>query len=299
MANLRAIRTRIKSVENTRQITKSMKMVAAAKLRKTQAAFLSLRAYAERSGDILRQIGGELTAQGSPDGANGVPKTSADASVRQDEESVPQGADRWILPRGETRTVCYVLVVGNRGLCGTYNQALLRYCENIINSSDRQSYVICCGRWGKDLIASAGIPVRETVEISDTPTREEALELADRLKTLYSEGTADEIVFVYQHYRTVLSQEPTSMTLLPIAAQAQQSPSESPSCGDVIFEPDRESVLSTHSARMTAMTAAADNTEELIGKLTLELNHARQAAITTELSEIAGGAEALRSSKAE
>ena len=301
MANLRAIRTRIKSVENTRQITKSMKMVAAAKLRKTQAAFLSLRAYAERSGDILRQIGGELTAQGSPDGANGVPKTSADASVRQDEESVPQGADRWILPRGETRTVCYVLVVGNRGLCGTYNQAL-------------------CGRWGKDLIASAGIPVRETVEISDTPTREEALELAERLKTLYSEGTADEIVLVYQHYRTVLSQEPTSMTLLPIAAQAQQSPSESPSCGDVIFEPDRESVLSTlldmyigntvhavllearcgeHSARMTAMTAAADNTEELIGKLTLELNHARQAAITTELSEIAGGAEALRSSKAE
>ena len=127
-------------------------------------------------------------------------------------------------------------------------------------------------------------------------------------------------MFVYQHYRTVLSQEPTSMTLLPIAAQAQQSPSESPSCGDVIFEPDRESVLSTlldmyigntvhavllearcgeHSARMTAMTAAADNTEELIGKLTLELNHARQAAITTELSEIAGGAEALRSSKAE
>jgi F-type H+-transporting ATPase subunit gamma len=320
MANLRAIRTRIKSVENTRQITKSMKMVAAAKLRKTQAAFLSLRAYAERSGDILRQIGGELTAQGSPDGANGVPKTPADASVCQDEESVPQGADRWILPRGETRTVCYVLVVGNRGLCGTYNQALLRYCENIINSSDKQSYVICCGRWGKDLIASAGIPVRETVEISDTPTREEALELAERLKSLYSEGTADEIVFVYQHYRTVLSQEPTSMTLLPIAAQAQQSPSESPSCGDVIFEPDRESVLSTlldmyigntvhavllearcgeHSARMTAMTAAADNTEELIGKLTLELNHARQAAITTELSEIAGGAEALRSSKAE
>jgi len=320
MANLRAIRTRIKSVENTRQITKSMKMVAAAKLRKTQAAFLSLRAYAERSGDILRQIGGELTAQGSPDGANGVPKTSADASARQDEGSAPQGADRWILPRGETRTVCYVLVVGNRGLCGTYNQALLRYCENIINSSDKQSYVICCGRWGKDLIASAGIPVRETVEISDTPTREEALELAERLKSLYSEGTADEIVLVYQHYRTVLSQEPTSMTLLPIAAQVQQSPSESPSCGDVIFEPDRESVLSTlldmyigntvhavllearcgeHSARMTAMTAAADNTEELIGKLTLELNHARQAAITTELSEIAGGAEALRSSKAE
>jgi ATP synthase F1 gamma subunit len=139
-------------------------------------------------------------------------------------------------------------------------------------------------------------------------------------RALYSEGTADEIVLVYQHYRTVLTQEPTSMTLLPIAAQAQQSPSESPSCGDVIFEPDRESVLSTlldmyigntvhavllearcgeHSARMTAMTAAADNTEELIGKLTLELNHARQAAITTELSEIAGGAEALRSSKAE
>ena len=318
MANLRAIRTRIRSVENTRQITKSMKMVAAAKLRKTQTAFANLRVYADRSGDILKQLGG-LTAKGSAEDGNGSPAAGS-ASSREADGLTPQGADRWIVPRLEIRTVCYVLMVGNRGLCGTYNQALLRYCENIINSSERQNYVISCGRWGKDLIASAGIRVCETVEISDTPTREEAMELAGKLKTLYSEGTVDEIVFVYQHYRTVLSQEPTHMTLLPIAQPSRQSPVDSPVSGDIIFEPDRESVLTAlldmyigntvhavllearcgeHSARMTAMTAAADNTEELIGELTLELNHARQAAITTELSEIASGAEALRNTKAE
>ena len=291
MANLRAIRTRIKSVENTRQITKSMKMVAAAKLRKTQAAFADLRAFADRSAELLAQMSGDSAAKGNP----------------------------WMTPREEIRTVCYVLIVGNRGLCGTYNQALLRYCEDFIKQSGRENYVISCGRWGKDLIASAGLEVRETFEIGDTPTHEEALKLAERLKALYRDGTADEVVLVYQHYRTVLSQEPTHAVLLPIPSKNEGSSSNSTLKSsldtDIIYEPDRESLLATlmdmyigntvhavlleartgeHSARMTAMTAAADNTEELISELTLELNHARQAAITTEISEIAGGAEALR-----
>ena len=289
MANLRAIRTRIKSVENTRQITKSMKMVAAAKLRKTQAAFASLRAYADRSGEILKELAGDL----------------------------PDNKNPFLLPHAEIRTVCYVLLVGNRGLCGTYNQALLRYCENLVKTSDKQNYVISCGAWGKDLIAAAGITVQESFEIGDTPSHEEALQLADRLKTLYSEGTVDAIVLLYQHYRTVLSQEPTQATLLPITPEEPASPAESPAPADIIFEPDRDSLLSVlldmyigntvhavllearcgeHSARMTAMTAAADNTEELLADLTLELNHARQAAITTEISEIASGAEALKKS---
>lgn len=316
MANLRAIRTRIKSVENTRQITKSMKMVAASKLRKTQAAFAALRAYADRSGEILKELTADWPGKNDPEGADGAPAGAG----REPDGGALTGADIWIVPHAQIRTVCYVLMVGNRGLCGTYNQALLRYCENLINTSDKQNYVISCGRWGKDLIASAGITVRETFEISDTPMRGEALELADRLKTLYREKIIDEIVVVYQHYRTVLSQEPTHMTLLPIAEKRQDSPATPPAKEDVIFEPDRESLLTAlldmyigntvhalllearcgeHSARMTAMTAAADNTEELINELTLELNHARQAAITTEISEIAGGAEALRNSNPE
>ena len=320
MANLRAIRTRIKSVENTRQITKSMKMVAAAKLRKTQSAFQTLRAFDDRCSEMLKNLTADWPGKNDPEG-----QEEASAGTAGKAGGAASEAERWIIPHAQTRTVCYVLMVGNRGLCGTYNQALLRYCENLINSSDKANYVISCGRWGKDLIASAGITVRETYEISDTPTHEEALQLAGRLKTLYREETVDEIVLVYQHYRTVLSQEPTRMTLLPVVQKEQQlsetgSSPATPPAKDMIFEPDRESLLTAlldmyigntvhaallearcgeHSARMTAMTAAADNTEELIDQLTLELNHARQTAITTEISEIAGGAEALRNSQAE
>ena len=286
MANLRAIRTRIKSVENTRQITKSMKMVAAAKLRRTQSAFASLRAYADRSGTLLSEASAGLTEIANP----------------------------YLTPHAECRRVCYVLIVGNRGLCGTYNQSLLRYCEGLIRESGEDSYVLVCGRWGKDLIAAAGLQVQETVEVSDTPTHEEALAIADRLKKLYREGTVDKIFLVYQHYRSVLSQVPEQAQLLPLKRDDVQNAE-----GGTIFEPDRDSLLNAlldmyigntvhaillegrtgeHSARMTAMTAAADNTEELINDLTLELNHARQAAITTEISEIAGGAEALRNNTA-
>ena len=287
MANLRAIRTRIKSVENTRQITKSMKMVAAAKLRKTQSAFASLRAYADESGALL-----------------------AEASAGQEPIENP-----YLIRHAECCRICYVLIVGNRGLCGTYNQSLLRYAEKLIKDSDKDNYVIVCGRWGKDLIAASGLAIQENYEISDTPTHEEALTLAERLKRLYCEGSVDEIRLVYQHYRSVLSQVPDQMQLLPL----QQKEAEPAAVEDVIYEPDRNSLLDAlldmyisntvhailleartgeHSARMTAMTAAADNTEELIDDLTLELNHARQAAITTEISEIAGGAEALRNNTA-
>ena len=163
MANLRAIRSRIKSVENTRQITKSMKMVAAAKLRKTQNAFTALRRYAELSGDMLAQASGG---------------------------AVPNSDNPYLKPHPENRRVCYVLLTGNRGLCGTYNQALLRYCENLIREDSRESSLICCGRWGKDLIRAAGLSVSDTVEISDTPARDEAIALAEKLKAIEVKVTA-------------------------------------------------------------------------------------------------------------
>ena len=281
MANLRAIRTRIKSVENTRQITKSMKMVAAAKLRRTQGAYASLREYAARCGSMLAQVCGGK-AQGEP----------------------------LLRPHGENGRVCYVLIVGNRGLCGTYNSALLRYMEEQAKKEEREAFLVVCGRWGKDMLPGAGLPIRQSFEISDAPEAQEARQLADYLSELYLGGEADEVVLVYQRFKSVLQQSPGMQTLLPL-------PLPEPGDGERkwIFEPDRETLLHTltrlvldaavhtalleartgeHSARMTAMTAAADNTEELIGKLTLQLNHARQAAITTEISEIAGGAAALQ-----
>ena len=279
MANLRKIRTRIKSVQSTQQITKSMKMVAASKLRRTQAAFGDLRAFADKSGEILARV--SAGAEDNP----------------------------YLTTHEESGKVCYVLIVGNRGLCGTYNTALLRYLEELAAKEEREGFLVVAGRWGKDMIQTLGLPVRRSFEISDTPSSAEARELSAFLRELYRVGEADEIVLVYEQFRSVLSQNPGSRTLLPLqrdeSAQAAQ---------DVIFEPDRKALLDTlvdmyidnsvhaalleartgeHSSRMTAMTSASDNTEELIAELTLELNHARQAAITTEISEIVGGAAAL------
>ena len=282
MANLRAIRSRIKSVQNTQQITKSMKMVAAAKLRRTQTAFSALRSFADKSGEILSQVGA---------GASENPYLNAHAQ-----------RDR----------VCYVLIVGNRGLCGTYNTALLRYLEDRQKKDGREAFLVVAGRWGKDMIPTVGIPIRRSFEISDTPSSAEARELTDYLRQLYRGGEADEIVLVFEQFKSVLSQTPGCKTLLPLTPPEGGVIDSS----NMIFEPDRDSLLDAlvemyldnsvhaalleartgeHSARMTAMTSASDNTEELIAELTLELNHARQAAITTEISEIVGGASALSS----
>ena len=276
MANLRAIRMRIKSVESTRQITKSMKMVAAAKLRKTQSAASRLHSFAEKSEEILRALGGGAGAAENP----------------------------YLRPVPEEGKLCYVLIVGNRGLCGTYNHSLLRYFEQLRAEEGRESLLYVVGRWGRDLIGG----VDKRLEISDTPTAQEAGRLTEELKELYASGEVSEVRLVYQHFRSVLQQSPCQKTLLPLQL------SEGGENRDVICEPDGESVLERlleltlenqihaalleartgeHAARMTAMTSASDNTEELIQELTLELNHARQAAITTEISEIVGGAAAL------
>ena len=280
MANLRKIRTRIKSVQSTQQITKSMKMVAASKLRRTQAAFGDLRTFADKSGEILARV--SAGAEDNP----------------------------YLTTHEGSGKLCYVLIVGNRGLCGTYNTALLRYLEELTAKEEREAFLVVAGRWGKDMIQTLGLPVRRSFEISDTPSSAEARALSEYLRELYRDGEADEIVLVYQQFRSVLSQNPGSRTLLPL-----QRDESAGAGGDVIFEPDRKTLLDTlvdmyidnsvhaalleartgeHSSRMTAMTSASDNTEELIAELTLELNHARQSAITTEISEIVGGAEALK-----
>lgn len=287
MSNMRAIRTRIKSVKNTQQITKAMKMVAVSKLRRTQTQMQASRPFAEKSQEIMNSL----------------------------IESGSVSENRYIKPRKEVKKVCYVLFVGNRGLCGMYNSAVLRFMEDIAEKENRESFVIVCGRWGRDVIAKSGLNTKKTfAELSDTPNEKEALELSEYLKKMYLSGEADEIYLVYEHYVSALSQRPTLERLLPIKPEAEESGRE----GDYIFAPDKASVLDSvmelfinnkvfsvmldarcgeHSARMTAMTAATDSTRELIDSLGLSLNRARQAAITTEISEIVGGAAALKKKK--
>ena len=288
MANMRAIRSRIKSVKNTQQITKAMKMVAVSKLRRTQSGMNAIRPFAERSQDMLNMLlGGDSKLE-----------------------------NRFIVPRKEVKKVCYVLFVGNRGLCGMYNNAVLRFMQDIAANETRDFGVIVCGRWGKDIIAKSKLPlIRVIDDMSDTPTAHDALGLSEYLKEMFLNGEADEVYLVYQKYISALSQKPTSVKLLPASPACEEKPEGET---DFIFEPSAESVLESilqlyinnkvfsvmleakcgeHSSRMTAMTSATDSTKELIDKLGLSLNRARQAAITTEISEIVGGASALKKKK--
>ena len=286
MANMREIHAQIKSVKNTQQITKAMKMVAAAKLRRTEGGMAGIRTFAGQSRKILSDLlSGETAGY----------------------------TNRFLAPRKEVRRVCYVLFVGSRGLCGIYNHAVLRYAEELLAQETRPYTLVVCGRWGRDVIAHAGLTASRTFdELSDTPTMDEALILSRYLKHLYLQEEADEVHLIYQHYHSALQQTPTVVKLLPAEPESADGP-----VNDYLFEPDAESVLENimqlyldntvfsvlleakvgeHAARMTAMSTATDATTELIDDLSLELNSLRQAAITTEIAEIVGGANALNQS---
>lgn len=289
MANMRAIRTRIKSVKNTEQITKAMKMVAVSKLRRTQSSMQAMRPFSEKSQEVMDAL---LSA------------------------SKAELENRFITPHKEVKKVCYVLFVGNRGLCGAYNSSILHYAGSVIENDGMDYGLVVCGRWGKDVLANSKLNVVRTfTDLSDTPNIDEALDIADYLKKLFLSGEYDEIKLIYQHYVTALRQDPTVFQYLPASPEKCENDGETTS---FIFEPDMESVLESvmqlylnnkmlsvlldakcgeHSARMTAMTSAADSTKALIAELDLKLNRARQAAITTEITEIVGGAAALKKKK--
>ena len=285
MPNIYAIKARIKSVESTRQVTKSMKMVSTAKLRRTQYTMNRVQPFAEHCRRILECLcsGGLETKQ----------------ALMQE--------------RAEIKQVCYVLIVGNRGLCGSYNSDILRYMKGLANREEKDFFTVVCGRWGEDVIAQEGLNVkRRFPELSDTPSREEGGRIAGYLKELYRSGQADRIVLVYQKHKG-MGQEAVNEQLLPV------EPVKGVRGREYIFEPDRESLLDRisdlyvdnvvyeallqartgeHFARMTAMTTATDNTDEMIRELTQEMNTQRQAQITTQISEVIGGANALSQDKA-
>lgn len=289
MGSMREIRARIKSVKNTQQITKAMKMVASAKLRRTQKGLGGIRTFAQQSRHILSELlAGENGGYENP----------------------------FLRPRGEIKKVCYVVFVGNRGLCGVYNHAIVRYAQELVRADTRECSVVVCGSWGRDVIAQSGLPVRHTFDaISDTPSTAQSLPVADYLKRLYLSGEADEIHLVYQRFYSALQQVPSQMQLLPAKLETEE---KDEATNDYIFEPDAKSVLenmvqlyldnmvysvlleakvSEQASRMTAMSTATDATGDLISELSLKLNRVRQAAITTEIAEIVGGANALKKAK--
>ncbi|MGD9762162.1 MAG: ATP synthase F1 subunit gamma [Candidatus Binatia bacterium] len=285
MASLKTIRKRITSVRSTQQITKAMKMVAAAKLRRAQEAAQEARPYAEKLSDLLYAV----------------------AARASDDAHPLLGA------RGVERRIDLIVVTGDRGLSGGYNSNLIRKAEQFIREhAGVQVRLIVVGNKGYTYFRRRpfGIIAAHT-QMPAGPGLELALDLAARVARDYATEETDAVYLLYSRFRSALSQVPTIERLLPVPRAVAE-----PGQGlDYIYEPDEatlldrllrqyistlihraflESIASEHGARMTAMDSATTNAREMIGRLTLAMNRARQAAITTELMEIVSGAEALK-----
>lgn len=286
MPSLKAIRKRISSVKSTQQITKAMKMVSAAKLRRAQEAAVASRPYAEKLTELLRNV-----------------------ALRCEEKPHPL-----LLGREEERTVDLVLVTADRGLCGGYNAALCRRAEAFLaQRSGATVRLTLVGRKGYEYFRKRRGTVRaHHINLAAGPDYDLAVRIAEELAAEYAAGTTDGLYVLYSEFRSPLSQVPTVERLLPVETPAAE---ETGPAVDYIYEPapeelldrllDRyvvlrlhraflESIASEHGARMTAMDSATRNAGEMIERLTLQMNRARQSAITTELMEIVSGAEALK-----
>ena len=282
MASLKAIRKRIVSVRNTQQITKAMKMVAAAKLRRAQEAVVQSRAYAEKLSGVVAGLASESSLREHP-------------LVR---ERNPQGR------------VMLIVLTSDRGLCGGFNTNLLRQAEKFLKIPERSTVLGLVGRKGHDFYKRRPIEIVEHVTTTGTAPIELAREVVARVVARFMNEEVDAIYFLFSRFRSAISQVPTVERLLPIEAPAANDEPR-----EYVFEPTREEVIedilpryvevkvfqavlestaSEHGARMTAMESASKNASEMIERLTLEMNRARQATITKELMEIVGGAEALK-----
>ena len=284
MATIRDLRSRIVSVEKTQKITRAMKMVAAAKLARATRQIHAARPYAEKLQQVLGSVASGVEVDAHP----------------------------LLLPRERVRTLEIVLFTSDRGLCGAYNSNLVRRALALIGERasgvDRILLTPVGRRGGEAFRRVADVTIERRFGGLGNVTTAQAREIADYLMRRYREGESDEIVLVYSEFVSALTQAPKDERLLPLQAEEVEDGSS------YEIEPDPVSLLGLlipravefavyrallenqageHGARMTAMESATSNTEELIDTLTLDMNKARQAAVTAELLEIVSGAEAL------
>lgn len=288
MATLKAIRKRIGSVRNTQQITKAMKMVSAAKLRRAQEAAVQARPYAEKMAELLKNVSSRVSSEAHP-----------------------------LLRVREQKKIQLVLFTSDRGLCGGYNANLIRAAEAFVrqHAGDKEIELTLVGRKGADYFRRrrANIAERYTDILYKVP-EELAAEIAQKLIGRFVNGETDTVYILYSRFRSALSQVPTLERLLPVAlAEARETDAQQQT--EYLYEPGVQQLLasllpritdvavqralleataSEHGARMTAMDSATGNAAKMIGSLTLQMNRARQASITRELMEIVGTAEALK-----
>jgi F-type H+-transporting ATPase subunit gamma len=285
MANLKEIRNRITSVSSTMQITSAMKMVSAAKLKKAQDAITAMRPYAEKLTELLQNLSATL------DGDAGGEFTK----------------------QREIKKVLLVAITSNRGLCGAFNTNVIKEVKLRAEFyADIQVDVFAIGKKGNDILSKTLPVIANQSAIFDDLTFDNVSVIAQTLTDKFVAGDYDKIEIVYNQFKNAATQIVQTEQFLPLAPVKSDKPV---STGDYIFEPSKEEIVLTlipkslktqlyksirdsfaseHGARMTAMHKATDNATDLRNQLKLTYNKARQAAITNEILEIVGGAEALK-----
>lgn len=283
MANLKELRNRITSIGSTMKITSAMKMVSAAKLKKAQDAIVQMRPYASKLTEILQKASSTLDA--------------SENAFGEEREG------------NKTRLV---VISSNRGLCGGFNSSVVKKANAYIQESGEEITISTVGKKAGEAFKYDERKVDDNIELWDNISFENATTYAEGLMAGFLAGEYDKVVVVYNAFRNAAVQEPTAEQFLPIAMSGEE---EGPvDTTEYIYEPSKEEILedliptslktqlfaalldanaSEHGARMTAMHKATDNAKELQGDLKLEYNKARQAAITNEILEIVGGADAL------
>jgi len=283
MANLKEIRNRISSVSSTMQITSAMKMVSAAKLKKAQDAITAMRPYSNKLTELLQSLSATLDADGG----------SKFAEQR------------------EVKKVLLVAISSNRGLAGAFNSNIIKQVNVLLSDySDKDVSILAIGKKVNDAFGRTGNVIANKSEVFDDLTYDNVATIAEMIMDKFVEGEYDKIELIYNSFKNAATQIVMTEQFLPIVPVESETSSNS----DYIFEPSKEEIVETlipkslktqlfkairdsfaseHGARMTAMHKATDNATELRDQLKLTYNKARQAAITNEILEIVGGAEAL------
>ena len=293
MASVQDIKRRVRSVQNTRKITRAMELVAAAKLRRAQSRIEAMRPYAERMQELMVGVARASTSlQGLP-----------------------------LLQRRDVRNAAILSLTGDRGLAGAFNAQILREAfaqERRLRGEGIEPYWLVAGKKGASTLRFRRYEIGQSwTGFSDSPRYADAQAIAHRISELYSEQEVDQVVVIYNHFESALAQRVVAQEVLPIPESLLEGGEDDHSqalLGDFIYEPEPEQILerllpvyvetelyrallesaaSEQGARMTAMRNATKNAAELIDSLTLSMNRARQAEITREILEVVGGAEAL------
>jgi len=289
MANLRAIRKRISSVKSTQQITRAMKMVSAAKLRRAQEAILAARPYARKMREVVQAVAQRIEGSANP-----------------------------LLAPREVKRLALLVVTSDRGLCGSFNAGLTRQAYRFIleqRPKFEEISVFVVGRKGRDFFRRRDVSLRkEYLGVLGSIKRTHAEAMAKDLVDGFLAGEFDEVQIVFNEFRSAISQVTRFEKLFPLTLEKGEEAAAEASI-DYLYEPGKTEILSSllpkyvetqifrvllesvageHGARMTAMDSATNNSVDMIARLTLQMNRARQATITTELTEIVSGAEALK-----